>query len=345
MFLDEQELISQIEVSEEFPGYFLAKVAIEIELNNGSTQEIIGCGADQNKNKAKIKSISELYERLIFSLGNIYYNNFEFDALILGQEKSRKYSTNQLYKPLIKYEKSNKPVLYSSTGISCHENIEEAYKHCVMEIIERDQISLFWRLKDWPVKIYDETMLDNKILSFLKNIGYKIKILNCSIFSDVKVFIVCLISSNNEITMGSAAGYSNSTIMKALMEAYILQQSLAILKNRENKKAIGSERRILDGSYRSNEILKYIANKPDVNSKVYCTNYKDFFGDFWFVDLDPNCKIIPDTLKAVRVFPEYSFNTCDQIDEFKRKLNNLSKFRHQIVPISKHINLEDMPFG
>jgi len=167
------------------------------------------------------------------------------------------------YPPPI-YNGENKNYV-DATGLSCHNSLKKSLLHGLFEVIERDQISLFWFLKNTEGILIDnsEKYLKRPINSFIKKSNYTIEIILLKELIKIGIYttIAIVTNSKGDLCLGSSTKDNfQECANKSVLEAIMLHETMKIEEPIINTSSQSIHSVLY--AYRNSEIVKkYILDK------------------------------------------------------------------------------------
>ena len=154
-----------------------------------------------------------------------------------------------------------------ANGLAAHSSLGNAVLHGFLEVIERDQIQLFWDAVNAPGLQLNgwEGIIDSKIKIFLDRYSYAPTIVYLDEFSKLGLHTVLALLSNEEgkITIGSATDTDViSVIRRAILEGIMLHETVKTCRDKKLPRyPRNSLERVLLGYKNSNRLQKYVSQK------------------------------------------------------------------------------------
>jgi hypothetical protein len=347
-------------VSEIVPTFFNARVALDfgrpIHSLPNAQSIILGSGVDENYENAIEKAVSELIERLTMTIGALVYDKVKLTGYSLLHKKKKTFTVSDIYCEWMADKANKRP--RTSTGVSCHINKKAAIKHALLELLERDQTGLCWRLTDWPIATIPLRLCQSSCLRVIRDAGYEWRGWECSLIADLPVVIVALVDYENLVTFGTAAGSISSAILKATGEALVLSRTNRLIRDmRLEGPLTGSINRVVSTSKNWSSIIDYFENKPTkpiTNGfgavSRHLLNVRHL-RDVWVVNADPLGKIAPSGRKVVKLVTNELLDSNHNEDDFISIINSggFADFACQMFGhmhcIDRKIHQELLPFG
>ncbi len=115
-----------------------------------------------------------------------------------------------------------------ATGLAAHLASDEATRHALLEVVERDACALSWAVPGWPVWQLDEALLPLPLAETCAALGLRPAIYGTGL-SDLPPTVIALLAKEGgeSLTCGSACGEIDEMLVgRAVREALMLQWSM-----------------------------------------------------------------------------------------------------------------------
>lgn len=322
--------------------------------------------AIEKANSEFLERIFAIYqkEKLIIANSNefsaedklLVSNNYKYwiNAKSFDEKSEILIPAHHVFLKVPKEKLKNLPVIDGS-GLASRKTLDKAKIHGLLEVIERDQICLFWDVKNMSalVVLFWERKISKKIVKFLDRHSYKITVLYLDEFQNDKVhtFIAMLENSDGNITFGSASSLNAiSGIERAILEAVTLQKTITIFDQKairhKTEVSRSSTNHVLYAHKNPRVIKKYINNKiagkidfsiisKNKNEKFNYKNLeKKFRCSFYYYKFPA----APKNQAVVRVIIPTAYRKSNEWPKKKIKNFRLDKYRKRFdSPINKTI--------
>ena len=243
---------------------FQVKLGFIIETPNEKKHVIVG-GIDTSKHNAIIKARSEFWERYVatYVKQNLINNSIEqvkkYDLNFIHPKKIVQNTKDKIPKKNQKMSWVCGKTLYSgnnvlipaasvfinyynsldhfrihkdATGLACSNTISMSIYNGIFEVLERDQISIFWDFKNSFGRelVNWRPCVSTKLKKYLDSKKFEVFLIYLDEFIKFKIHtIIALITYNGKLTVGSAT-HSNIkfAVKKSILEGVMLQQTMNI---------------------------------------------------------------------------------------------------------------------
>jgi len=345
------------------------------------TGKVYICGAvDYNKKRAIVRAINEYNERLFarynqdinLSNGKSSRTPILSPALFLqfSQEvrwaklKNHRFvqvielvTGNKLLAPadviFLNYSDSFKSKLtIDATGLASHKKFDNAILSGLFEVIERDQINLFWSIRDYACQkiIGYNKRISKKIGKMLRKEGHKIILLYLDGFrkAGVHVVVACLFDKTGKIIFGSAANDKiRLAIEKSIFECLMLRNTVLEYQQQSNPITNLSLLHVINSYNNSRRVSAYLLRK--IKSKIQFSNLSTRKkANFKEIESIFACKIYyykfaaPQGINVVRVFVP---NAQRKPKGFSHNKLIGKRFRFFNDVLHSKVNLFPSPYG
>lgn len=261
---------------------FQAKLGFQFSYDRKYTTMICGALAT-NRNIAVEKAKSEFWERFcaVYQGENLFnerdlkthkrVSSIHYRYWVPGKSFN---DVRRVFIPahavFIKFvgEKIKSVLSNDGSGLASHKSLDKAKIHGLLEVIERDQICLFWDVKNSTAYRFIgwQNEISQKIVTFLRRRHYEVDILYLDEFRDLGIFtfIALLTNPNGNITVGSVSSLKvKDGVERAILETITLQETVVLQPKINRKVVVGntSLSHVLYAYQNSKKIREYIQSK------------------------------------------------------------------------------------